>query len=273
MLKEEQTGQVPEPQGAHEPLTYGAYLRVPELLSLQTMLGDPPVYDEMLFIIVQQAQELWFKQVLFDLERVIAALHAREAMPAVHLIARVNRIFQVLGKEVDVLAMMPPREFHGFREVLTPSSGFESFQFRELEYASGLDDPAFLKLLDKHMGLFNLQGRWPVNLRDAAYSMLDQVADDPADAWTAIYDETSRYPELYALAEALSEYEVYFAEWRFKHIKLVARTIGERAPGTAGSSGAGYLGRTLQYRFFPELWQSRNNLTARYTQHHVRPME
>jgi tryptophan 2,3-dioxygenase len=251
----------PEAGGEREPLTYGAYLRVPEILSLQTPLGDPPVHDEMLFIIVQQVQELWFKQILFELKSIVGLLQERDIAEAIRLITRVNHIIRAVASEVDILAMMPPREFHRFRHVLTPSSGFESHQFRELELASGLNDPTFLKVMDKYLGLADLNERWPVTLREVAYSLLSQVAKDPTEAWTLIYNDAKRYPELFALAEALSEYEVYFGEWRFHHIKLVERTIGDHVPGTAGSSGAGYLGKTLQYRFFPELWEARNRVT------------
>ncbi len=244
-----------------EQLTYGAYLRVPELLSLQSPLGEPAVHDEMLFIIVQQVQELWFKQVLWELKSIIALLQRRDLLEAVRLISRVNRIIQALTSEVDILATMPPKEFHGFRHVLTPSSGFESHQFRELEMASGLNDPTFLKLMDKYTGLNDLHQRWPITLRDAAYSVLADLAHDSTEAWTIVYNDTRQHPEIYALAEALSEYEVHFADWRFHHIKLVERTIGDHVPGTAGSSGAGYLGKTLQYRFFPELWEARNRVT------------
>jgi tryptophan 2,3-dioxygenase len=250
-----------EARGGGEPLTYGAYLRVPEMLSLQSPLGDPPVHDEMLFIIVQQVQELWFKQVLIELHSVVRLLQERNIGEAIRLISRVNRIIRAVASEVDILATMPPREFHGFRHVLSPSSGFESHQFRELELASGLSDPTFLKLMDKYLGLAELRESWPITLRDAAYSLLPRVAEDPVEAWTLIYNDAALYPEMFALAEALSEYEVGFAEWRFHHIKLVERSIGDRAPGTAGSMGAGYLGRTLQYRFFPELWEARNRVT------------
>jgi len=248
-------------QSGGEPLTYGTYLRAPELLSLQTPLGDPPVHDEMLFIIVQQAQELWFKQVLHELHSIVQQLEERDILEAVRLITRVNRIIQAVASEVDILALMPPREFHRFRHVLTPSSGFESHQFRELEFASGLNDPTFLKLMEKYIGLAGLQARWPVTLRDAAYALSAQVATEPTEAWTLTYNERERYPEMFALAEALSEYEIAFSEWRFRHIKLVERTIGDHVPGTAGSSGAGYLAKTLQYRFFPELWEARNEVT------------
>lgn len=259
MLNEEQ--KVEGQNEAMEPLSYGSYLRVPELLSLQSPLGDPPVQDELLFIIVQQAQELWFKQILFDLHRVIDRLTDGNVLDAVRLLGRLTRIMQVLGDEVDILALMPPREFHGFRNVLSPSSGFESHQFRELEYASGLDGQTFIKVLDKHLGLASLEARWPINLRQAAYTTLTEVSPDPTEACTAIYDDGERYPLLFALAEALSEYEVYFSVWRFKHIKLVDRTIGGHVPGTGGSAGSGYLQKTLQYRFFPELWEARNRVT------------
>ncbi|MEO8285741.1 MAG: tryptophan 2,3-dioxygenase family protein [Chloroflexota bacterium] len=244
-----------------EPLTYGSYLRVPELLSLQSPLGNPLVHDEMLFIIVQQVQELWFKQMMFDLKAVIASLEQRNILEAVRYLSRVTRIIQAVAAEVDILATMPPREFHGFRRVLTPSSGFESLQFRELEFVSGLNDPTFLKLMDKYIGLDGLRARWPVTLREAAYAVLAVVDADPTAAWTAIYNDKQLYPEMFLLAEALSEYEVYFGDWRFHHIKLVERTIGDHVPGTAGSAGAGYLGRTLQYRFFAELWEARNRVT------------
>jgi tryptophan 2,3-dioxygenase len=250
-----------EAQLRGEPLTYGSYLRVPELLSLQTPLGDPPVHDEMLFIIVQQAQELWFKQVLHELHTIVQELQERDVLEAVRLITRVNRIVLAVASEVDILALMPPREFHRFRHVLTPSSGFESHQFRELEFASGLDDPTFLKLMDKYIGLDDLKRRWPVTLHDAAYALLGEVSNDPTEAWALVYNERERYPEMFALAEVLSEYEIAFSEWRFRHIKLVERTIGDHVPGTAGSSGAGYLAKTLQYRFFPELWEARNSVT------------
>src|SRR5947208_2365013 len=101
-----------------EPLTYGAYLRVPEMLSLQSPLGDPPVHDEMLFIIVQQVQELWFKQLLFELHSIVQLLQERNVGEAIRLISRVNRIIRAVASEVDILATMPPREFHRFRHVL-----------------------------------------------------------------------------------------------------------------------------------------------------------
>ncbi|HEY0070632.1 MAG TPA: tryptophan 2,3-dioxygenase family protein, partial [Chloroflexia bacterium] len=115
---------------SQEPLTYGSYLRVPELLELQTPLGPDDAHDEMLFIVTQQSQELWFKQILYDLRRVMDLLEGGDIPYALHLLGRINKIMQVVGQEVTVLATMPPPEFQRFRHVLTPSSGFESLQFR-----------------------------------------------------------------------------------------------------------------------------------------------
>ena len=191
MLKDEQA-LTTEPQRG-EPLTYGLYLRVPEITSLQTPLGDPPVHDEMLFIIVQQAQELWFKQVLWDLREIIRCLHKDDLFEAIRLLQRSVRIMQVVSEEVQVLATMPPSEFHGFRHVLTPSSGFESHQFRELELASGLDDPTFLKLMDKYIGLERLKADWPESLSVAVDSAITrEFGSAPTEAWTEVYDDPSR---------------------------------------------------------------------------------
>ncbi len=246
------------------PLTYGTYLRVPELLSLQSPLSLPVVRDEMLFIVVQQVQELWFKQLLYDLRAVVAALDTRRPLEALPLLGRATGILRALAEEVAILETMPPLEFQRFRGVLSTSSGFESEQFRELELASGLRDPTFLKVLEKFLDAPALYARWPRTLADAFLGVLRPVAPDPVAAVLCIYSTPAAYPELFLLAEALSDYEVRFQEWRFHHLKLVDRSIGDRAAGTAGSAGTGYLGKTLGYRFFPALWEARNQLTARY---------
>jgi tryptophan 2,3-dioxygenase len=244
------------------PLTYAAYLRVPQLLSLQTLLSTPQAHDEMLFIVVQQVQELWFKQLLHELRAVVNQLDSGELGEAVRLLQRVNRILRTVSEEVALLQTMLPQEFQEFRHVLVTSSGFESEQFRELELASGLQDPTFLKLMSKHLDLETFQARWPRNLYNTYCDLLASVDPDPVRAIVRVYTNGGQYRQLFELSEALSEYEVLFSQWRFQHIKVVERTIGDRSPGTAGSSGAGYLGRTLSYRFFPELWEARNRMTA-----------
>lgn len=264
MLEAERTG--PGITPAPLPLTYGSYLRVPDLLALQTPLGPPDAYDEMLFIISQQVQELWFKQILHDLRLVIGKMDTGELPGALYLLRRINSILRVLGDEVRVLQTLPPQEFQRFRHVLSSSSGFESVQFRELELASGLNDPTFLKLIERHIDVADLRSLWPRSLHAAFLALLSPLASDPAAAVVRIYNHASEYGELFLVAEALSEYEVLFNEWRFHHVKLVERTIGDRSMGTAGSAGAGYLGKTLGYRFFPELWEARNKLSDQATQ-------
>lgn len=247
------------------PLTYGSYLRVPDLLSLQVLLGPADAPDEMLFIISQQVQELWFKQILHDLRIAIDKMGAHDLPGALHLFKRINGILRVLCDEVRVLETLPPQEFQRFRNVLSSSSGFESLQFRELEMASGLREPTFLKLIAKHVDLDDLWARWPRSLHDAFLDLLSALSNEPAAAVVEIYNNAAEHGALFLLAEALSEYEVLFNEWRYHHIKLVERTIGDRSMGTAGSAGAGYLGKTLGYRFFPELWEARNLLSSAAT--------
>lgn len=255
------------PAAGSGPMTYGDYLRVPELTTLQSPLSSPEAHDEMLFIIVQQAQELWFKQLLHELRAVIACLDAGDLLEALRLLGRVNRLMWLLGEETALLETMPPQEFLRFRGVLSSSSGLESQQFRELELASGLCDPTFLKVIGAHLDVPAMQARWPRTLHTAFTGALAALNPDPVLALMAVYDAPQAHAPLYLLAEALSEYEVRFSEWRFHHVKVVERAIGDRSAGTAGSSGGGYLMRTLAYHFFPELWEARNRLTARATRH------
>jgi tryptophan 2,3-dioxygenase len=245
-----------------EPFTYGSYLRVPELISLQTPLADPPVPDELLFVIGQQAQELWFKQILSDLQRAIGLLGEAQLLAAASLIERDVRILRTLSAETELLELIAPAEFHRFRGILKAASGLESEQFRELELASGLRDDGFLRLAGKLIDLPAVLARWPVSLHAAFLVVLQPVVDDPVQALMAIYAEPDRFPELYRLSEALGEYELRFQEWHFHHLQVVERVIGDRSPGTGGSAGSAYLARTLSYRFFPELWEARNRLTA-----------
>lgn len=259
MLNVEQEGPA---TGAHDaPLTYGSYLKIPELLQLQRPLGPPDAHDEMLFIIVQQAQELWFKQILFEFKSIIPLLSDGDIVAALRLLNRVNVIARVLVNEVELLEQMPPQEFGRFRHLLAPSSGFESEQFRELEYASGLREHTFIRLLETHGYIEQFRSEWPSSLYDAFCGLLAQVGPEQVSVVAEVYRNNAAHPHLYMLAEALSEYEVLFSRWRFNHVKLVERAIGDSVPGTAGSSGAGYLGKTLSYRFFPALWAARNIIT------------
>jgi tryptophan 2,3-dioxygenase len=247
---------------ASEPLTYSAYLHIPELLSLQSPLGAPEVHDELMFIIVQQAQELWFKQILHELRLVISLMESRAILEARRVLDRMNRMLRLLADEVEVMETIQQVEFQKFRHLLTPSSGFESGQFRQLEFASGLRDESYLKVLNRIMDVSALQQSWPKSLRTVLNEVLRDVDADPARTLVCVYSFPTQYPELYALLEALTEYELGFQGWRYHHLKLVERVIGDKSPGTGGSAGSGYLARTLNYRFFPELWEAHNQISA-----------
>lgn len=245
-----------------ERLTYGTYLCVSQLTSLQLPLAQPGVRGELFFIIGQQVQELWFKQILYDLAEIIRLGDDERWFEAARLLDRVNRILNVLAQETELLQTLPPAEFKAFRPVLSTASGFESEQFRELEWASGLRDAAFQRLLAHLPGGVGIVARWPRSLHDVLCAGLASLGDDPVAVIESLYNGSIHNPERLALVDALSEYEIRFAEWRFHHVKVVERVIGNRAPGTGGSSGSGYLSRTLDYRFFPELWEARNRLSA-----------
>jgi tryptophan 2,3-dioxygenase len=252
---------------AHPPQTYGSYLKVPELLGLQSVVSNPARHDELLFIIVQQVQELWFKQILAEFAVVIRLIGEGDLVEATRLLRRANLIMEHVTGEVGVLETMHPADFLHFRGILATASGFESEQFRELEYASGLREPPFLNVLEKHMepqARDEIKGRWPLSLREALLEALAGLNQDPVEALAIVYGAPGEHPHHFMLAEALSEYEMRFVSWRLAHLKVVERTIGTRTQGTAGSAGSGYLARTLGYRFFPELWEARNRLSEKH---------
>jgi tryptophan 2,3-dioxygenase len=247
-------------------LTYGGYLRVPELLSLQQLRSDPPVHDELLFIVVHQAYELWFKQVLFELEATRDAMSTDHPERARHLLARVHAIERVLIDHLEVLQTMTPQDFLEFRAVLTPASGFQSAQFRELEFLSGLRDERFLEDMvvspperDRLVKRLDQPTLW-----DGFCALLEThglpMPSDDADARMASLVAMAReHPALFAVSEGLLDHDEAVARWRSLHVLMVEREIGAKR-GTGGSSGVGYLRSTLDKRFFPELWGVRSHL-------------
>jgi tryptophan 2,3-dioxygenase len=263
-------------------LTYGSYLKVPELLSLQQRESHPAHHDEMLFIIVHQVHELWFKQLLHELDAVRGMLLAGKALPAIKAFKRVHSIMGVMLKQIDVLETMTPQEFNAFRSLLRPASGFQSTQFRELEFLSGGGDPAVLQHMFADPGLVHVERRrGEPTLYDALLTLLSTRGfaipahllapggtrqpreDDPAvvEAFRRVYEshDTPAEFELYLLFEAFIEYDSLVLQWRSRHVRMVERTIGMKK-GTGGSEGAGYLHRTLAGKFFPELWTVRTVL-------------
>jgi tryptophan 2,3-dioxygenase len=243
-------------------LTYGGYLRVRELTALQTLKSDPPQHDEMLFIITHQTYELWFKQVIHELDGIIRRMDEDDVLGAARLLRRCHAIQQVLIEELAVLETMTPVEFLSFRDHLMPASGFQSAQFREIEYTSGLADRKFLDYYDagtpeRTRLEARLAGR---SLRDAWSELLQRRGfRDDAGGMVEVYQDAGNHPDLFQLAEALIEFDERFILWRFRHVQMVERVIGGK-PGTGGSDGAAYLRTTVGQRVFPELWDARTLL-------------
>ena len=262
-------------QGAR--LTYGSYLQLEQLLGAQQLESDPAEHDELLFITIHQVYELWFKQLLHE------ATAARDTMLAgaggtggqssrlwwaQHLLQRVHVIERVLVQQVDVLETMTPQDFLQFRQTLAPASGFQSVQYRELEFLSGAKDPSFVK---RFKGLTVAEGDRlrrrleEPTLWDAFLHVLSErgLAVDTDEAVTAsvrraAHDRAS-YADIWALAEALLQHDELAATWRARHVVMVERMIGTKT-GTGGSSGAEYLRSRLPLRYYPLLWELRSAL-------------
>jgi len=263
-------------------LTYGGYLKLNELTSLQNLLSDPRQHDEMLFIIIHQVYELWFKELLHELDTIIERLDGDLPLAAHRLVRRCIEIERVLVDQIAVLETMMPTDFLAFRDHLMPASGFQSFQFRELEYVSGLKDNRFLKNYDPTSPEYaRLEERLKrPSVADAFYSMLRRRGFDLPDTHGAVegnretielarinelerlYQEAEKHYELFLLTESLIEYDEMFAMWRLRHVKMVERMIGSKT-GTGGSEGAAYLKKTVDRKFFPELWELRSYLSKK----------
>lgn len=249
-------------------LTYGGYLAVPELLELQRLRSDPAVHDELLFITVHQAYELWFKQVIFELETIRDRMIEGDAVRARHYLTRVHAIERVLIEHIEVLQTMSPQDFLEFRSLLSPASGFQSAQFRELEFLTGLKERRYLRdLAATPEELARLARRLEEpTVWDGFVALLEAnglpMPEDDQDARTQSLLAMARDPKhaaLFAIAEGLLDHDEAVAQWRYHHVLMVEREIGAKT-GTGGSSGVEYLRSTLDKRFFPELWGLRSHL-------------
>jgi aminocarboxymuconate-semialdehyde decarboxylase len=266
-------------------LTYSSYLKVPDLLELQQPQSSPVHHDEMLFIIVHQTYELWFKELLHDLDAVVANLRKAATAPASHdavyeaarLLRRCTEITRVLVEQFTILETMLPTHFMAFRGLLEPASGFQSEQFREIEFLCGLKDE---KMLRYHRPTPEAYARLKrrleePSLHDAFFQALAAIGKLPADskqtgererfaararAVHALYQDEHHYRDWIDVCERLTEFDELIVSWRLRHIQLVERIIGIRM-GTGGSAGASYLKLTLDKKFFPELWEARTLLT------------
>jgi tryptophan 2,3-dioxygenase len=274
--------------GKDAPLSYNKYLRVPELIDLQTCLSSPAQHDELLFITVHQVYELWFKQVLHEIDAAIAFMKEDRSTEATNALNRIVEIEKLLVAQIHILETMSPVRFLSFRDELNPASGFQSMQFREIEFSSGLKDNAILGgFADDDFARRRLESRMKApSLADAFFALLrrhgfdtpgsDAPGDAPSDEEERRRNYTKRqqavveilthgeqfYREM-LLAEALIEHDEYFSLWRSHHIKMVERMVGTKR-GTGGSEGVGYLRSTLDKKFFPELWEARTYLSSKH---------
>jgi len=237
-------------------LSYGTYLKVPELLRLQQGLSQE--HDELLFIVAHQVYELWFKVVLFELEAARERIDADDLFFARHHLQRVHVIEQLLVEQIDVLETMSPQDFLAFRSKLAPASGFQSVQFREIEFLSGLKEPKYVARLDATPEeMTRLRKRLDEPSVDDAFRALIQRRGSPS--LLEIFRDRQRHGDLFDLCEALLDHDETFAHWRARHVLMVERQIGSKT-GTGGSSGVEYLRSTLDKRFYPELWEVRSQL-------------
>jgi tryptophan 2,3-dioxygenase len=273
------------PAANTDQLTYSSYLKVPELLELQQPQSSPQHHDELLFIIVHQTYELWFKELLHDLDAVVLNLRAAGADPTSHdevyeaarLLRRCTEITRVLVEQFTILETMLPTHFLAFRGKLEPASGFQSEQFRELEFLCGLKDEKMLQYHrptpEAHAQL-ERRLREP-SLRDVFFDALSAMGvlaqsganatererfDARARAVLSLYRDEHSHRDWIDVCERLTEFDELVVSWRLRHIQLVERTIGVRM-GTGGSAGSSYLKLTLDKKFFPELWEARTLLT------------
>jgi len=258
-------------------VTYAGYLKLEELLSLQRPLSEGPEHDEILFIVVHQVYELWFKELLHELDYLKQLLERRDTSRALHTLKRVLTILKVVVAQIDVLETMTPLEFLSFRERLESGSGFQSYQFRELEYLLGAKDPGALSryaagseprrhlerrlqepsLWDAFLGFLSASGH-PVPKDDLSRDVRSPIASSP-ELHPVLIDVYRRDPAIRSLCERLVDLDEGFQEWRYRHVKMVQRTIGTKR-GTGGSEGAAYLLTTLNNPFFPDLWAIRTEL-------------
>ena len=264
-------------------LSYGGYLQLDRLLSAQHPLSNPPHHDEMLFIVQHQVSELWLKLTIHELSAAIECLRRDQVWQFGKIVARVKQVLRQLTEQWSVLETLTPAEYLEFRDVLGPSSGFQSLQYRIVEFLLGNKNAAMLRVFEHdaaaHARLqqalqapslydefLSYLARWghavPASNLERDWSQAHVSDRDLLPVFQRIYEDTNRYWREYALCEDLVDLETQFQLWRFRHMKTVERIIGYRR-GTGGSSGVGFLKKALDLTFFPELFEVRTTIGTR----------
>ncbi|OSQ42966.1 tryptophan 2,3-dioxygenase [Thalassospira sp. MCCC 1A01428] len=281
-MKTKNTPYDPSSEGAEtefsRKMSYGDYLSLDAILTAQHPKSD--AHDEMLFIIQHQTSELWMKLAIREIDAARTAMRAGQLQPAFKMLARISRIFEQLNNAWDVLRTMTPSDYTTFRDALGPSSGFQSWQYRMVEFMLGNRNKAMLKphahrpdilailegelakpsLYDEALWLLDQSGvAVPELVLKRDVSDAYQPSDDVITAWQQVYQSPQDHWQLYELAEKLVDFEDYFRRWRFNHVTTVERVIGFKR-GTGGTGGVSYLKRMLEVELFPELWRVRTVL-------------
>jgi tryptophan 2,3-dioxygenase len=248
-------------------LSYNKYLKVRELIQLQDTLSEPASHDELLFIIIHQTYELWFKQILHEIDATIAWLDEDRTFRANHSLRAVVGIEKVLVTQIHLLETMAQIGFLEFRDKLNPASGFQSMQFRELEFVSGQKNEKILAAFkDDEFARERLQQRFDQpGLDDAFWGLLGRAGFDVAtresrvQSIVKILTHPEKHADYFIMQDLLVEHDENIALWRYHHVLMVERMLGMK-PGTGGSDGVGYLMTTLSKKFFPEIWEARTHL-------------
>ena len=258
-------------------MSYGDYLGLDRILGAQTPLST--AHDEMLFIIQHQTSELWMRLAIHELNAARLQLQTGDMRPAFKMLSRLSRIFEQLNNAWDVLRTMTPSDYTTFREALGQSSGFQSHQYRLIEFMLGNRNKAMLRphahrpelaqmledeltkpsLYDVALHALHKAHPLPQDVMEGDVGQAHQPSDSVMAAWTRVYEDPTRHWELYELAEKLVDLEDYFRRWRFNHVTTVERVIGFKR-GTGGTGGVSYLKRMLEVELFPELWHLRTDL-------------
>ena len=259
-------------------MSYGDYLALDQVLASQRLLSGH--HDEMLFITIHQISELWMKLILHELSEAVQLVQSDQLSPCFKMLARVSKVQNQLKQSWDVLSTMTPADYVAFRDALGHSSGFQSYQYRMIEFILGNKNAAMVKvhehdpkvhslvqgalispsLYDESLRLLARRGLpVPAERVERDWSQPYEAHAGVEAAWLTVYRDTERYWDLYALAEKLVDVEDNFQQWRFRHMTTVKRIIGFKR-GTGGTSGVGYLSKALQLKFFPELWTVRTSI-------------